>query len=274
MKEMIGRFTRTLGLAGVLAVFTSGCLIIPTPHFDSGKAGANLDKKSPQRIEPGVTRREQVLLQLGEPDAVSSDKRKIAYRSEKVVAYWIAAGGYQAGGGTLTKDRYLVVEFDECGIVRSREMSSHWLSSAPWDSVMKTKGWQEESAAIIDEVSIICGRVQWFPNTDGFEHWVGKLWAGELVLGYLGLTADAIVFRDRTQSGNSTPECFLPYKSLKDCRLAKFATAWRVVVRTLDNQVYSFMFTNPSGWMQDKKKTHVAYDFIHARIAKGTDKSK
>jgi hypothetical protein len=78
MRETIGRFAKMLAQAGVLAVFTSGCLIIPTPHFDSGKARANLDKNSPQRIEPGVTRREQMLLQLGEPDAVSSDKRKIS----------------------------------------------------------------------------------------------------------------------------------------------------------------------------------------------------
>jgi outer membrane protein assembly factor BamE (lipoprotein component of BamABCDE complex) len=253
---------RTLGLVAGLAVFTSGCLIIPTPHFDSGHARSNFNKRSLRQIEPGVTSREQVLLQFGEPDAVSSDRRKIAYRSEKVVAYWIAAGGYQASGGTLTKDCYLVVEFDERGVVRNRKMSTHWLFPVPVDSVMVTKGWQEESGAAIDKASMISGRGEWFPNVDGFE-----TIAGGLVIGYLGLTPEAIVFRDRTQSGDSEPRWVLPYQGLKDCRLAKFVLARRVVVRTLDNQVHSFSFTGPHGIMQDEKKTRAAYEFIEGKMA-------
>ena len=101
--KTVWRLAKTLGLATGLAILTSGCLIIPTPHFDSGRTRSRFDKRSLGQIEPGVTSREQVLVQFGEPDAVSSDRRKIAYRSEKVVAYWFAAGGYQASGGTLTK---------------------------------------------------------------------------------------------------------------------------------------------------------------------------
>ena len=260
--KTIWRLARTLELATGLAILTTGCLIIPTPHFDSGRARSSFDKRSLEQIEPGVTSREQVLLQFGEPDAVSSDRRKIAYRSEKVVAYWVAAGGYQASGGTLTKDCYLVVEFDKRGVVQTRKLSTHWLFPVPVDSVMVTKGWQEDSAAAIDQTSMISGRGEWFPNVDGFQ-----TIAGGLVMGYLGLTPEAIVFRDRTQSGDTEPHWILPYQGLKDCRLAKFGLARRVVIRTLDNQVHSFSFTGPRGMMQDKTKTRAAFEFIQRKVA-------
>ena len=110
----------------------SACIVIPTPQFDSGTARANLNKKSPAGIEPGVSTRQDVLLAFGEPDAVSPDERKLAYRSEKIIGIWIAGGGYSAASGTFTKDRYLVVEFDGKGFVKSREISSRWfVPSAP-----------------------------------------------------------------------------------------------------------------------------------------------
>ena len=132
---------------------------------------------------------------------------------------------------------------------------------------MVTKGWQEESAAAIDKTSMISGRGEWFPNVDGFQ-----TIAGGLVMGYLGLTPEAIVFRDRTQSGDTEPHWILPYQSLKDCRLAKFGLARRIVIRTLDNQVHSFSFTGASGMIQDKTKTRAAFEFIQGKMAKNVGK--
>ena len=126
---MSARNLAALGLALALTLATSGCLIIPTPEYDSGKARANINKKTPQRFEPGKTTRAEVMMALGEPDAVTPDERKLAYRSEKVCGLWFVGGGYSAAGGTITKDRYFVAEFDERGVLLKAERSSTWIGS-------------------------------------------------------------------------------------------------------------------------------------------------
>ncbi len=127
-------------LSSVLAVALSGCLVVPTPHFNAGTARANLDKQTPAKIELGASSLEDVLLRLGEPDAISSDGRKLVYRSEKVIAIWLAGGGYQGVAGALTKDRYLVLEIDDGGVVQNRRSVS-LLGEEQADTIMTSKDW-------------------------------------------------------------------------------------------------------------------------------------
>ena len=255
-------FLARMGCALALLLFVSGCIIIPTPEFDSGSARSNLDQQSPAQLLPGVTTMEGVLLTLGEPDAVSPDERKLAYRSEKVVAFWILAGGYSATGGTLTRDHYLLVELDDKGVVRNRELSAQRFFPLTPDKVLETKGWLEASAASTNQAGAISGQVFWFPNTEGFKSL--SLNPGQYSRGYLVLTADAIQFRDRTQLGNTRPQWLLPYETLTECRIAKFGFGRRVVVRTRGHQVHSFTFV--SGAFNDKKKTEAAAAFIQSKF--------
>src|SRR3989442_15550371 len=94
--------------AAFLPTFLSGCLIVPLPNRDTGNARKDLGQRVANRIEPGVTTMEHVMLELGEPDAVFSNERSIAYRRERAVAIWIAGGGYSAGGGTIDEVRFLL----------------------------------------------------------------------------------------------------------------------------------------------------------------------
>jgi outer membrane protein assembly factor BamE (lipoprotein component of BamABCDE complex) len=250
-----------------LSAFLSGCIIIPTPEFDSGNARSNITQASPAQIEPRFTTMEDVLLTFGEPDAVSADERKLAYRSEKVVALWIAGGGNSATGGTLNTDHYLLVEFDQDGRVRSRDISSRWLFRQTPDALLETKGWLGAGAASVSESNRISGPAYWFPDTDGFKGL--SLSPAQYSRGYLALTANALEFRDRTQLGNTEPRWLVPYETLKECRQAKFVWGRRVVIRTRDNQFHSFTFLTPSGTMQDKKKTEAAYQLIQTQITRG-----
>ena len=103
-------------VALALAYGTTGCLIIPTPHSDTGYARTNLDLRTPEQFTPGVTPRQDIILALGEPDAVSWDERQMAYRSEKVVALWLVFGGYSGSdAGTIYKNHFYVFEFDPQG---------------------------------------------------------------------------------------------------------------------------------------------------------------
>jgi len=251
-----------LPAALTLLMFVPGCVIIPTPEFDSGSARANLNKQSPAQLEPGVTTMEDVLLRFGEPDAVSPDERKLGYRSEKVVGIWILAGGYCAASGAITRDHYLLVELDENGVVRNRALSGQWLFPTTPDTLLETKGWLGASSASMDETATISGQVFWFPNTEGFKKF--SLGPGEYSRGYLALTSSALQFRDRTQLGNTSPRWVLPYSMLTECRIAKFGFGRRVVIRTRDDQVYSFNFVH--GTFDDKKKTEAACEFIRSQI--------
>jgi hypothetical protein len=252
-------------MAILLIVLVSGCIVIPTPEVDSGSARANLNKESPAQLQPGVTTIEDVLLTFGEPDAVSPDERTLVYRSEKDVALWIIAGGYSAAGGTFTKDRYLLVELDQKGVVQNREFSTQWFSPLSPDKLLETKGRLEAGVASADETAVISGQAFWYPNTEGFK--TLSLGPEQYSRGYLVLTAGALQFRDRTQLGNAPPRWLLPYETLTECRIAKFVLGRRVVIRTRDNQVHSFNFV--SGASTDKKKTEAAGEFIQTRITGG-----
>src|SRR5262249_46396650 len=104
-------------LAGLLGTL-QGCVVVPTPEHSptvwddaSDNGRRNVSRESTQRIVPGQTRIEDVLLSLGEPDAVAADGRRIAYRWDKVKALVVGPTGV----GTLTKEYYLVVNIDEKG---------------------------------------------------------------------------------------------------------------------------------------------------------------
>ncbi len=258
-----------LPAALTLLMFGSGCLIIPTPEFDSGSARANFNQQSLAQLQPGVTTMEDVLLRFGEPDAVSPDERKLGYRSEKVAGIWILAGGYSAASGAITRDHYLLVELDENGVVRNRNLSAQWFFPRTPDSLLETKGWLGASSAAMDETAAISGPVFWFPNTEGFKKL--SLGPGEYSRGYLALTPTGLQFRDRTQLGNTPPRWLLPYSMLTECRTAKFGLGRRVVIRTRDHQVHSFNFVH--GVWDDKKKTNAAGEFIRTQINRGRSAS-
>ena len=153
-------------LALVLALGATGCLIIPTPHSDSGYARTNVVQRTQQQFVPGQTTRADVLVALGEPDAVSRDERQLAYRSEKMVALWMlgaaSQGGGGATGGTIYKNRFYVFEFDAQGRFQTVEQTAQWgivqggdepLLSPP---VLKSGGSNGVTAALADGSIVSC----------------------------------------------------------------------------------------------------------------------
>ena len=85
-----------------------------------------MDTTVPARFQPGKATRAEVILALGEPDAVSANERTLAYRTEKVRAI-LMVGGYGAGAAApISKDEYLVFDFDARGKLVSSRTSGHW----------------------------------------------------------------------------------------------------------------------------------------------------
>jgi len=252
----------TLGSALALIVGTSGCLVIPTPEFNSGAARANINKKTTARFEPGTTTREDVILALGEPDAVSPDERKLAYRSEKICGFWILAGGYSATGGTIEKDRYLVLAFDAHGRLLCVERSAHWFTSADAGKVLSEKAGQDSGTT--DEAISHQHRGEWFPHVDGFKQPRDATYMGNP--GAFRLAESNLVFVTHAQLANAEPALALPYASLVDCHLDRFFLGRRLVVRSLSGEVHSFVLHGRGGVAQDKRAMLAACNFIRSRL--------
>ncbi len=112
-------YIRALLLSGSLLVNISlaGCLIIPTDYYvDASRKNAT--EEPPETVIPGTTTREVVLLNLGEPDAVSPDETEIWYDAEKVKA-WLIVGDR---GGEVIRHYLSIIRFNKNGFVQSNRI--------------------------------------------------------------------------------------------------------------------------------------------------------
>ena len=108
-------------LAFLLILFSSACVVIPTPeHRDHGRVPCD-DEKTAFMVQD-TTNKEEILLKLGEPDLVLNQERTFVYRWEMVAAYFFV-GGYGAGaGGPIQRSHFLIIEFDDKNIVSRHEV--------------------------------------------------------------------------------------------------------------------------------------------------------
>jgi outer membrane protein assembly factor BamE (lipoprotein component of BamABCDE complex) len=141
---------RCLWFISVLAVLFNGCIIIPTPEHDLGMPmRGQIPPKTINLVKPGITTREQVLLNLGEPDIVADNDAAFVYLWCPVEGYFIigvgAAGGGVGGGGgmaPLPRMYCVIIKFDDQGIVRSCD-AKHTDFFAFLDSNEKYYKWLE-----------------------------------------------------------------------------------------------------------------------------------
>jgi hypothetical protein len=119
-----------LCLTGLL-VLTGGCLVVPAQQHDSGYARTNVTKDTPSSFHSGASTKIDLLLELGEPDAASSDERRFAYRAEKVVGYWIVFSSTSADAGSILRQHFLVLDFDSGGRFKSCASSKRFIPKTP-----------------------------------------------------------------------------------------------------------------------------------------------
>ena len=132
-------------LTALLIVFTSACMVIPTPeHRIAGRVPCDEEKTT--FIMKETTSKEEVLLKLGEPDLVLNRERIFVYRWEMVAAYFFV-GGYGAGAmGPIQRPHFLIIEFNDKNIISRHEVrASVFSSSTP--SVETFKSSQQSGSA-------------------------------------------------------------------------------------------------------------------------------
>lgn len=112
----------------LLFLFSSACIVIPTPeHRIQGRVPCDSEKTT--FMVRDTTSKEEVLLNLGEPDLVLNHERIFVYRWEMVAAYF-AVGGYGAGAaGPIQRTNFLIIEFDDRDKVSRHEVRGSVFSS-------------------------------------------------------------------------------------------------------------------------------------------------
>jgi len=132
-------------LSLILILFSSACIVIPTPeHRDHGRVPCD-DEKTTCMVKD-TTSKEEVLLKLGEPDLVLNKERTFVYRWEMVAAYFFVGGYYAATGGPIQRPHFLIFEFDDKNIVVRHEVRASVFSSRT-PSVETLKSPQQSSAS-------------------------------------------------------------------------------------------------------------------------------
>jgi hypothetical protein len=217
----------------LLALSISGCIIFPVPRFDTAETRDNISEQVISRFEPEKTTRREVMLVLGEPDAVSIDERKLIYSTQQVVAY--AVFPYVGGGVSPIPDiDFFVAEFDAQGVLlkfaevkRYPELIPRLANYGGYKIIFQKKALQIKP-----------------------EH----------VGGTLLLTDSEIIFISDRQMSNADPEFRVIYAKITDVRLKSFKTTLAVECQT--GSEYRFMI---SGWkgMESLQKAH---NLIQAKI--------
>jgi len=111
------------GVSALVSALLTGCLIFPLGYYTE-PSRKNVSERPPDKIVPGVTSREEVLLLLGEPDKASADEREFWYIAEKAVWGWmLLAPGPGGGGGDIFYSAYvLTLSFNGDGIVELNQV--------------------------------------------------------------------------------------------------------------------------------------------------------
>lgn len=259
-----------LALLLALASGLTGCLVIPL-NRNSGNARTNLQGQSPKRFVPGQTTRAEVILALGEPDAVSSDERQLAYRSEKEVAVWVVVVGGSGGGGgagSIFKNHFWIFEFDPQGRFETAKQSGWWgLVEGDRDPTVKSPGklfGNGDSSGLIsrEAIRLEFPRAYWLAGIDGYRPKGSSLMFGQP--GGLFCTESNLLFVTQGQFGNAKPTLELPLASVSEAHLDKYFLARRLVVRLKGGEVHSFQILK--GLSQDTRAMNTTCDFIRSRM--------
>lgn len=134
--EMINKLLTFITLLSFFLLVLMGCaaIIVPVPE---GKvmSGRKITSENTAFIKQGITRRNDVLKELGRPDMDFKELRTVAYTWEVLGAYmpWVIGGPYSAVGGVkeISKPYILMINFDKEDRVSKFVIKERW----PLDTV-------------------------------------------------------------------------------------------------------------------------------------------
>jgi hypothetical protein len=125
-------------LFGWFLMAAGGC-IIPVPHGSTRTHHSRrlISEDEFTFIQPNITRREELILKLGEPDISLKDDRVLAWHwtSAEWTVLLVVGGGYSSGGAAVDvpDNHYLLTAFDEHGVlIRSNRLDDQPFKPVPF----------------------------------------------------------------------------------------------------------------------------------------------
>jgi outer membrane protein assembly factor BamE (lipoprotein component of BamABCDE complex) len=105
----------------LLLLYLSSCIILPMPNFRlTGRVF--IKPATIQFIRQDTTQREEILLKLGDPEAVAMDDHVFIYRWEEEKA---VVAIYEIGGTTISVRKYFMVAFNDDNTVKKMEIFNY-----------------------------------------------------------------------------------------------------------------------------------------------------
>jgi hypothetical protein len=244
----------------LLAMGTTGCIIIPSPFTDTNYARTNLNKLTLEQFVPAKTTVEEVVLALGEPDAVSADEHKLAYRSQRVVAFFFIYP-VAASESEIEQERLYVFEFDSQG--RLMKATQQGQFSLPELNLDKDNTNCVPVSIAGERLWRSCPHSFWFAGVNGYRD--DEAFTRSGTPGRLLLTESNLYFFSNLRFANAEPTVKVPLSSVIEARVDKCAFGQRLVVRFKPDGVESFEIAKTGGLWRDKAAMRSACEFIQSK---------
>jgi hypothetical protein len=273
--------------AWLLLMANTGCIMIPLPSSESGYARTNLNQRTVKQFTPGQTTFEDVIWQLGEPDAVSADEHLLAYRSERITGMWIGFLSDDTFLGPIYKSRIFYFEFNGQGRLKLMQQESREDLSPKWPI-------DEMTDKMINETHRLEPRIEGPSFPEQTSTWLSIHAAGEPVWrvykkcgwlvdatdsgltfphrqipGWLLLTESNLFYVTIAQFANADAALKLPWASIAEVstfeRYFDDHPSW-LVVRTKDGKSHAFAIYARHGYSLDSHEIESACNFIRSQI--------
>jgi hypothetical protein len=243
---------------GLLMLILPACIIIPVPRYDTAETRRNISEQEISVFKPGITTRRDVILALGEPDAVSIGERRLVYCRQQVVAWGMIAGfeGPAAAGdaGDICDTDFFVAEFDVGGVLINFAEAKHFPEMIPR---LSNYGGNKV---------ILQKTANWYPDMNGFHPlWHKSVYGNR---GQLLLTDIELIFIAYEPFANDGPDCRIAFSAIAAVRLDAFGPACRLVIRGKTGALNSFDILKPKGWMiTEKEASQQVHEFLQKKIS-------
>lgn len=244
------------GLPFLLPLILASCIILPIPPHEDSNTRQNVGAQTRESIMAGKTTRTDVLLLLGEPDETSESHLRFTYTrtaSEGGMLFAMVgnSGGIVLGGERVTY-RYLVIRFDDAGVVseaRTESASCYLKSGVPRPCLARIDDDFLQTASLAAGDSggktdiLFTGTAYWHRGTRGYD-WFSQTSSKEPTpWGKLVLSRESLFFFASNADRNSKPLRKIAYEDIKDLYVDTFLTFKRVVIVQKNGTSDSFDIT-------------------------------
>ncbi len=270
---MIARSARLVACMLACACL-AGCVIpIPTPPGDMASSRLNIGDAVPAFIAVGRTTRDDVLLDLGEPDFVSQHEQIYTYvRVSSEGGVMLVGGAGMGAGGAIGSEsmlyRFLTITFDKRGMVASARSEQARCRQAQPDQDSGTHdfgpcAYPPGQARVLARFGRVFVPSRWVPGTAGYA------WRQALRLvppaphGALVIGESRIEFFAQNADDESTPLAGTAYSDIVGISLDSTVAGQRVVMELRDGSKESFSVLQ--GDRVDAPATIAAFDLAKAR---------